>query len=234
MTRARFAELEPSLLARAVAAAEIWSESVQGPPPFGGHEDLFGGLYLAQRGSAAKKDRGEFYTPSPLAQLIAGLLDVQPGEWVVEPSCGTGALLLAVIAVLRERLGWALADTVTLVGVELSPVSAELCRMQMLLSGHDPNGFHIFSGDFRQPIVGRAPDGALRVLEFHRCAGNPPFGTGHDQTPAPASPLVVPGEVMNRELRVPHEAFAEMLARGVVRSRRTGADTPPFLDPRPQ
>ncbi len=51
--------------------------------------------YLIERfASDAGKKAGEFYTPPEVSQLLAELLDPQPGDRICDPACGSGSLLI--------------------------------------------------------------------------------------------------------------------------------------------
>lgn len=65
--------------------------------------DLLGLLLSTMRSRVTRADRGQFYTPQVATRHMATSLDVHPGQTVVEPAAGTGALLCAAAAAMRER-----------------------------------------------------------------------------------------------------------------------------------
>lgn len=87
-------------------------------------QDLFGALLEAS--GQLRPGLGQFFTPSPVAQAMATILEPAPGEWVLEPSCGSGVLLLSAVQALRERHGPQVARSLTLVGIELDARGARL------------------------------------------------------------------------------------------------------------
>jgi hypothetical protein len=52
--------------------------------------DLLGVLLTSLRPKSTLYARGQFYTPPPVCELIARMLDVADGEAIHEPACGTG------------------------------------------------------------------------------------------------------------------------------------------------
>ncbi|PSK89950.1 N-6 DNA methylase [Murinocardiopsis flavida] len=64
--------------------------------------DLFGVLLTLMKGRNAKGAHGQFYTPSPLAHLMAAMLGIAAGETIHEPAAGTGGMLRAAAQVMRE------------------------------------------------------------------------------------------------------------------------------------
>lgn len=73
---------------------------------------------------------GAFYTPPSVGALLAGLVEVRPGDSFADPCCGTGGLAIATIRAMRaagrspELVHWHLQDidpvAVALAGVQLS------------------------------------------------------------------------------------------------------------------
>ncbi len=90
--------------------------------------DALGARYerlLAHGQNAAKKRRGSFYTPAPLARrLCEKALASRRCSRVLDPSCGAGAVLL-------EALDF--ADPAALHGVDIDPVAVWLARVSLSL-----------------------------------------------------------------------------------------------------
>ena len=62
-----------------------------------GTMDVIGNAYeylIGKFAANAGKKAGEFYTPPEVSQLIARLVDPQPGERICDPACGSGSLLI--------------------------------------------------------------------------------------------------------------------------------------------
>ena len=67
--------------------------------------DVLGCLYTTMRSHSAKAARGEFYTPPAVAEMMArmSLGGLAPGQSICDPTAGTGGLLRAAAAALRDE-----------------------------------------------------------------------------------------------------------------------------------
>ena len=68
--------------------------------------DVFGELLQHMRSHRTKAGRGEFYTPLPVAELLAdigGVAELQDGQSLLEPTAGTGVMLCAAAQTLRRQ-----------------------------------------------------------------------------------------------------------------------------------
>ena len=85
----------------------------------------------------------EFYTNRTVVHLMTEMLDVQPGESVYDPTCGSGGMLLSCISHLR-RAGkeW---RNVKLYGQERNLMTSSIARMNCFLHGIED--FRIERGD---------------------------------------------------------------------------------------
>lgn len=70
--------------------------------------DLLGRAYeylIRKFAEGQGQSAGEFYTPRPVALLMARILDLQPGQTVYDPACGSGGLLIKCHLRLVETHG---------------------------------------------------------------------------------------------------------------------------------
>ncbi|MEU6261822.1 N-6 DNA methylase [Saccharopolyspora shandongensis] len=65
--------------------------------------DLLGTVLTLMRPTSALQGRGQFYTPGPVAELMARMLGVGDGESVHDPACGTGGQFRAAASVMRAE-----------------------------------------------------------------------------------------------------------------------------------
>ena len=85
----------------------------------------------------------EFYTNRTVVHLMTELLDVQPGESVYDPTCGSGGMLLSCITHLRRHgKEWRNAR---LYGHERNLMTSSIARMNCFL--HGVEDFRIERGD---------------------------------------------------------------------------------------
>ncbi len=149
----------------------------------------------------SRKRHGVFFTPEPIARYIVRNIDqllvndfdfpnglaAQSAIQVLDPACGTGVFLLAVIDHLHRRLGHRWNDFVPdllprLVGIELLPVPALLAKINIALKlaetgydFHEPGIIRIEIGDALSPNpkseIRKSKSATVVVL------GNPPFSS---------------------------------------------------------
>lgn len=128
--------------------------------------DIIGNAYeylIARFASGAGKKAGEFYTPPEVSELLARLLDPQPGERICDPACGSGSLLIKC----AKQVG---SNNYSLWGQEANGATWALCMMNMFL--HDTQVKHLAWGDtLREPML--LENNTL--ARFNVVVANPPF-----------------------------------------------------------
>ena len=87
----------------------------------------------------AAGDSGEFYTPRTVVRFIVAVSNLQFGETVLDPACGTGGFLLEAFTHLEKQCQ-TIADRQilqksTIYGREAKPLPYLLCQMNLLLHG---------------------------------------------------------------------------------------------------
>jgi type I restriction enzyme M protein len=110
----------------------------------------------------------EFYTNRTVVHLMTEMLDVQSGESVYDPTCGSGGMLLSCIAHLR-RAGkeW---RNVKLFGQERNLMTSSIARMNCFLHGIED--FRIERGDtLAEPKLVEGD----RLQRFDVVLANPPY-----------------------------------------------------------
>lgn len=146
-------------------------------------------VYAHQRG-----DRGEFFTPHPIVELMVNFLDPSPAELVFDPACGSGGFLVRAMKYiwekiesqathltpeqqLRAKLDYAI-DYIK--GIDFNPDLAKVSKMQMILFDDGHTGiFSANSLDLWKNIKQDLPAGTIRG-EPAMCEvllTNPPFGS---------------------------------------------------------
>ena len=131
-----------------------------------GTEDVIGNayMYLIERfASDSGKKGGEFYTPNGVTQLLAKLLNPQPGSRICDPAIGSGSLAITVAAQVQSR-------NVALYGQESNGSTWSLCKMNMFL--HSFDGARIEWGDTLNNPKLLEGDG---LMKFDIVVANPPF-----------------------------------------------------------
>lgn len=85
----------------------------------------------------------EFYSNRTVVHLMTLMLDIQPGESVYDPTCGSGGMLLSAVAELRrQRREY---RTLKLFGQERNLMTSAIARMNLFLHGIED--FRVERGD---------------------------------------------------------------------------------------
>ena len=176
--------------------------------------------FLHQYAPDRRKRGGVFFTPQPIADYIVRRIDARLTEdfgltggladdsafraphsaFLLDPACGTGVFLLAVLDFLHSRLANRWNEFVPqllprLIGIEILPVAAFLAKLNIALklaaTGYDfrrGGRIRIECGDALDPSL----QFAIRNLQFAipLILGNPPFSSLSTNTNAWIARLV--------------------------------------------
>jgi type I restriction enzyme M protein len=144
---------------------------------FNNSEDrhVFGTVYesiLVELRDAGNK--GEYYTPRAITQLMTQMTAPRLGEKVLDPAAGTGGFLSAAVDFIREKEVHTLDDEAILqtsiTGWELKPVSYVLGLTNLILHGLDvPDWHYVDSLKIEYNAIG--PRHQVDCI-----LANPPFG----------------------------------------------------------
>mgnify|MGYP000333039807 FL=1 len=91
-----------------------------------------------------KAKEGETYTPREVIKLIVRILDVKDGSVILDPACGSGAMLIEAYNYVREKLNGG-KPSLELFGQERNEIMAVIAKMNLLL--HGIGGYEVFVGD---------------------------------------------------------------------------------------
>ncbi len=130
--------------------------------------DVIGNAYeylIGRFASDAGKKAGEFYTPPEVSQLLAELLDPQPGERICDPACGSGSLLIRC----AKQVG---SNDYSIRGQEVNGSTWALCMMNMLLHNMNVTTQQIrWTDTLKEPQLLENDD----LMRFNVVVANPPF-----------------------------------------------------------
>ncbi|MFA0810870.1 type I restriction-modification system subunit M [Microbulbifer epialgicus] len=133
--------------------------------------DVIGNAYeylIRNFAASAGQKAGEFYTPPEVSDLLAELLDPQPGDDICDPTAGSASLLLKCGQKIFANHK---SNKYRLYGQEAISSTWSLAKMNMFLHGQDNH--QIEWGDtIRNPKL-LDPHGNL--LQFDVVTANPPF-----------------------------------------------------------
>lgn len=162
--------------------------------------DVKGVAYEEIVGSNLRGDRGEFFTPRNACRMAVDMLDPQPFERMLDPSCGTGGFLITgmnhALAIIEreERAQW--ADPMDgsdlerqelfrrrseylsqcIYGVDLNPALVRAAKMNMVMNNDGSGGLWqantlVNPHSWNPNMRERIPLGSIDVI-----VSNPPFG----------------------------------------------------------
>jgi len=102
----------------------------------------------------AKAKEGETYTPREVIKTIVQILDVEDGSSVLDPACGSGAMLIEAYNYVRKKLNNR-KPSLELFGQELNEIMAVIAKMNLILHGIE--GYQIQVGNsLTNPRFGQA------------------------------------------------------------------------------
>ncbi|OAA06233.1 Type I restriction enzyme EcoKI M protein [Klebsiella pneumoniae] len=142
--------------------------------------DVIGNAYeylIKNFAASGGQKAGEFYTPPEVSDLIAELLDPQPGDSICDPACGSGSLLMKCGRKVVESHG---SKQYALYGQEAIGSTWSLAKMNMFLHGEDNHKIE-WGDTIRNPkLLDKNGD----LMLFDIVTANPPFSLdkwGHDE-----------------------------------------------------
>jgi type I restriction enzyme M protein len=136
---------------------------------------IFGDIYesiLQELRDAGNK--GEYYTPRAVTQLMTQMTDPKLGDKVLDPSAGTGGFLTAAIDHVREHYGNTVDEEhilqKSITGWELKPVAYVLGLTNLILHEMDIPDYHYIDS------LKKEYNGIGRKDQVEVILANPPFG----------------------------------------------------------
>ena len=134
-----------------------------------GSQDIIGDAYeylIGKFASGAGKKAGEFYTPPEVSQLLAELLDPQPGDRICDPAGGAGSLAIKC----AKHVG---SDDYAVYVQEVNGATWALCLMNMFLHGINVTVDNIkWTDTLKEP---RLTTDSQTLMRFNVVVANPPF-----------------------------------------------------------
>lgn len=134
--------------------------------------DAYEGL-LQKNAEDVKGGAGQYFTPRALIQGIVEVMNLQLGETICDPACGTAGFLLAAHTELRKlkpsKSQLKHLNTEALTGVELVDSVARLACMNLVLHGVGAEDTSIVPVQVRDALSGKHG-------EYDVILANPPFG----------------------------------------------------------
>ena len=149
------------------------------PSRIGARDVISNAFEFLMKNFAASGERkaGDFFTPPEVSNLLADLLNPQPGDRICDPACGSGSMLLKCgkkVPINHNSKNYALY------GQEVSGAAWSIAKMNMLLHGETNQNIE-WGNTIRHPkLLDKNGD----LLLFDVVVSNPPFSLnkwGYDE-----------------------------------------------------
>ena len=131
------AEVPKQITAEVDGLCQIYDEAVHDDP----WNDILGNVYMSIASNGCGEVFGQYFTPFPIAQLMArSLLGEPPGNQnttdtlikVLEPACGSGVMLLAFAQCVIDNFGRTALRAYSFTAVDLDCTVARIAAAQLL------------------------------------------------------------------------------------------------------
>ena len=155
-----------SNLIEAISTKRLGLDDVEG--------DIIGKSYeylIRKFAEGSGQSAGEFYSPGEVGEIMARVLDPEPGMEAYDPTCGSVGLLIRLQLVMKAKMKASRRKDyvpLKLFGQEYVPETWAMANMNMII--HDMEGQIEIGDSFKNPKL-RTKVGKLRT--FDRIAANP-------------------------------------------------------------
>ncbi|HLV48507.1 MAG TPA: type I restriction-modification system subunit M, partial [Aliidiomarina sp.] len=142
--------------------------------------DVIGNAYeylIKNFAASGGQKAGEFYTPPEVSDLMATLLDPQPGDTICDPACGSASLLMKCARKIVENHD---SKNYALYGQESIGSTWSLAKMNMFLHGEDNHKIEWGDTLGNPKLLDKNGD----LMLFDVVTANPPFSLdkwGHEE-----------------------------------------------------
>ncbi|HSK74017.1 MAG TPA: N-6 DNA methylase, partial [Pyrinomonadaceae bacterium] len=99
-------------------------------------EDILKGVYQELIDLDTRQKLGEYYTPDWLCERVVAEYDFKPADKILDPACGSGSFLRAVIDKLKRDLPDANIESINaqVHGIDIHPLSVQIAKTTVLLA----------------------------------------------------------------------------------------------------
>ncbi|MEZ4526142.1 MAG: N-6 DNA methylase [Desulfobacterales bacterium] len=99
-------------------------------------EDILKGVYQELIDLDTRHGLGEYYTPDWLCERIVNEFEFKPDDKILDPACGSGSFLRAVIHRMKENNPGVTAEELSesICGIDIHPLSVQIAKTTVLLA----------------------------------------------------------------------------------------------------
>ncbi len=152
-------------------------------------KDIKGAAFQKFVSTNLRGERGQFFTPDPVVNFMVDFMKPNSKLKFIDPACGTGGFLYAVLRYIRHNESRATLEKSTynklyrnISGIEINPSVAEVAMLRTLLEGGNEKNI-LCANALKQidQISNIAKEFGILEVEFRKkydlILTNPPFGT---------------------------------------------------------
>ena len=159
--------------------------------------DVVGAAYEVYVGAHLKGDRGQYFTPRLVVQLLTRMVAPDEQDIIADPAMGSGGFLIMAMRLITRGINQSDRNSSAkrrairamqnrLFGIDQSPKLVKVARMNMILASDGHGG--LTKGDSLRPLTELPPASRIRSESISPTVilTNPPFGATveHRITPA--------------------------------------------------
>ncbi|HEY9404710.1 MAG TPA: N-6 DNA methylase, partial [Pyrinomonadaceae bacterium] len=99
-------------------------------------EDVLKGIYQEMIDLDTRRALGEYYTPDWLCERIVAEFEFKPTDKILDPSCGSGSFLRAVVGRIRKLHPRVKVEDLNeqIYGIDIHPLSVQIAKTTLLLA----------------------------------------------------------------------------------------------------
>jgi len=145
--------------------------------------DILGRAYeylLRKFAEGSGQSAGEFYTPMEVAELMAYIIDPEPGEEIYDPACGTAGLLIKTNIRFKEKYGNDPGiESLKFYGQEINRSTYAMAKMNVFI--HDMEADIAIGDTMLNPAFKINENNIYRLRKFNKVTANPMWNQKFNQ-----------------------------------------------------
>lgn len=154
--------------------------------------DAIGDAFETFIGPALRGADGQFFTPRNVVQMLMDMIDVVPGDWIVDPACGSGGFLIGALENVWRKLeaegkrkAWSASQleqkkirvaSQCFRGIDKDSFLAKVTKAYMAIMGDGRGGVFSLNSLLPHDQWDPVPRHAIKLGTFQVVVANPPFG----------------------------------------------------------
>lgn len=154
--------------------------------------DVIGDAFEVFIGPALRGAEGQFFTPRNVVRMAVEMLDPKPGEYIIDPACGSGGFLIVALEYVWDKLsseakkkGWSETVLATkkrevatkfFAGIDKDSFLAKVTKAYMAIVGDGRGGIFCENSLLPPEEWNAKTQDKIRLNKFDVLLTNPPFG----------------------------------------------------------